>query len=52
MLSTEEKTRRIYYLWNKAYKRAKGGVLMINKYKDLRDKIGYFGEMGEQEKIN
>ena len=43
MLSTEEKEKRLLFLWNKFYKKISGASLLLKKYRDMAGKIKVFG---------
>jgi hypothetical protein len=44
-LATEEKKTRILFLWKKAFNRARGGVLIVNKLLFQRKKIALYGDV-------
>ena len=50
-LETEEKFKRVNYLWGKAIGRAIGGVIIVDKLKYLRKKILLLGRMPDASEI-
>lgn len=50
-LDTDEKRKRLTYLWSKAFGRAKGAVLLVEKLRYLRKKILLLGRMPDAAEI-
>lgn len=51
-LSTEEKSQRLTFLWQRAYRRARGGSILIQKIKFIRDKNRLYGMSPDKDAKN
>ena len=50
VLSMDEKIKRNIYLWKRVYDKARGAVLILSKFRDLREKINVFGSLNDSKK--
>ena len=51
VLTTEEKIKRNIYLWKRAFEKAKGGALILAKFRDIQEKIHVYGSLSQQKKF-
>ena len=50
-MTTDEKYKRNMFLWKRAFTKAMGAVLLIKKFKEVRNKIKVFGQLSERKPI-